>query len=71
MDTYRVETTVSKDKTLSIKNLPFAVGDRVEVFVRSPKYRPKKKNPYPLRGKKFRYLNPFDSIAENEWAILK
>lgn len=71
MDTYRIEVTVSKNKTLSIKNLPFSVGDKVEVLVRSRKYGQKKQNPYPLRGKKFRYLNPFDSVAENDWAVLK
>ena len=71
MDTYRVEITVSKDKTLSIKNIPFSVGDKVEVLVRSRKYGSKKEHRYPLRGQIIFYKNPFKGVAENNWAVLK
>ena len=71
MDTYRVELTISKDKTLSIKNIPFAVGDKVEVLVRSRKYGNKKEQRYPLRGQAVFYHSPFEGVAENSWAVLK
>ncbi len=35
MQTYHIETTVSNDRTLTIKELPFRAGDKVEVIVRS------------------------------------
>ena len=70
MDTYRVEITISKDKTLSIKNLPFSVGDKVEVLVRSRKKNQDKKKRYLLRGQTVLYKNPFGSVAEDEWAVL-
>lgn len=28
--TYRAETTIAKDGTLAIKDLPFLIGDKVE-----------------------------------------
>jgi predicted DNA-binding antitoxin AbrB/MazE fold protein len=35
METFRTRTTVSKDGKLSIKNLPFRPGEKVEVIVRA------------------------------------
>jgi hypothetical protein len=26
---------------------------------------------YPLRGKPIRYINPFESVAENDWDVLR
>ena len=71
MNTYRLETTISKDGTISIKNLPFAAGDRVEVLVRSREYGQKYQKQYPLRGQPIRYIKPLDSVAESEWLVLK
>ena len=71
MITYRVETTIAKNKTISIKNLPFSIGDEVEVFVRGRKYKQKYPQRYPLHGQPIRYTNPFGSVAEGEWGILQ
>ncbi|MEW6716253.1 MAG: hypothetical protein AB1345_01935 [Chloroflexota bacterium] len=70
MTTYRVETTISKDKTISIKDLPFSEGDKVEVIVRSCQYK-KYHQRYPLRGQPIKYIKPFESVAEGEWGILQ
>lgn len=70
MTTYRVETTIPKDKTILIKDLPFSVGDKVEVFVRSRKNK-KYNQQYPLRGQPIKYTKPFDGVAEGEWGILQ
>ena len=51
MKTFRTEITISEDKTLTIKELPFPTGDKVEVIVRSSKRRKKRGERYPLRGK--------------------
>ena len=34
METFRIRTTVSKDGKLSINNLPFRPGEKVDVIVR-------------------------------------
>ena len=68
MNTYRVETTVSKDKTISIEDSPFSEGDKIEVIIRK---KDQNQIRYPLRGKPFRYDQPFDPVAESEWVIRK
>ncbi len=71
METYWIETTISKDGTLSVKGLPFTEGEEVEVLVRSRKQeQSKKQDKYPLRGLPINYTKPFDSVAENDWAVL-
>ena len=71
MQTYRVETAISKDGSLSIKGLPFVVGDKVEVLVRSHKRKRIYSKRYPLRGQPIRYIRPFDNVAENAWEALQ
>ncbi|MFQ5852248.1 MAG: hypothetical protein ACE5JU_16905 [Candidatus Binatia bacterium] len=71
MQTYRVETTVSNDGTLTIKGLPFRAGDKVEVIVRSREREREHRERYPLRGKPIRYISPFESVAEDDWGALK
>ena len=71
MTTYRVEITIPKEKTISIRDLPFAVGERVEVVVRKRPQTPKPQQRYPLRGKPVTYAAPFESVAENDWDALR
>ncbi len=71
MKTYRVETTVSNDGTLTIEALPFQAGDKVEVIVRSCEGKQKNGPGYPLRGQPIRYIEPFESVAEDAWDALK
>ncbi|MEA3308892.1 MAG: hypothetical protein U9Q70_05210 [Chloroflexota bacterium] len=71
METYRTETIISKDGMISIKDLPFLAGDRVEILVYSRK---RKKDDsqerYPLRGLPIKYIKPFENVAENDWLVL-
>ncbi|MFZ1509180.1 MAG: hypothetical protein WAV74_20600, partial [Anaerolineae bacterium] len=71
MQTYRAETTIAKDGTLAIKDLPFLIGDKVEIIVRSYKREQKHSPRYPLRGKPIKYTGPCWSVAEAEWEILQ
>ncbi len=71
MQTYRVETKVSRNRTLTIKELPFQVGEKVEVIVRRRERERGRRGRYPLRGKPIRYLDPFGSVAENDWEVLR
>ncbi len=71
MQTYSVETTVSNDGTLTIKGLPFRAGDKVEVIVRSCKLEREPRERCPLHGKPIRYLDPFESVAQDDWNTLQ
>jgi len=67
MQDYRVETRVESDGSVTIKGLPFEAGDRVEVIIRSQEGGNGENSRYPLRGKPFRYTDPFGSVAEDDW----
>jgi hypothetical protein len=69
MQDYRVETKVSSDGSLTINDVPFRPGDKVEVIIRSHNQGPSKC--YTLRGKPLRYCDPFGSVAEEDWAALR
>ena len=71
MQTYRVETIFPNDGILTIKNLPFYANEKVEIIVRGYEREQKHNKRYPLRGKLIRYVNPFESVAENEWDVIK
>ena len=54
-----------------IKELPFHSGDKVEIIIRSCTVNQGSNERYPLRGKPVQYIDPFDSVAENDWDVLK
>ncbi len=71
MRDYRVEAEVSKDGSVTVKGIPFQVGDRVEVIIRSHATAEEVVQRYPLRGKRIRYTDPFGSVADNDWEALR
>ncbi len=71
LQTYRVETTVSEKGVLTVQGLPFHRGEKVEVIILSSTRQPAKTARYPLRGKLIRYDAPFDSVAEDDWDVLR
>jgi len=71
MQAYRVETVVTQDGVLTLKGIPFRAGDKVEVIILSYPHKRKGEKPYPLRGKPVHYVAPFDSVAENEWEVMR
>jgi hypothetical protein len=71
MPEHYLKTTVSNHASLMIKGLPFQPGDEVEVIIRSCRKTKNKKNPYPLQGKPFLYIDPFEPIGKNDWDVLK
>lgn len=70
MVTYRTETVVSRERVLVIRGVPFRPGERVEVIVLSRPSRMREER-YPLRGKPIRYERPFESVAEEDWLVLR
>jgi len=71
MQTYRIETVVNQDGTLTIKGTPFRAGEKVEVIILSRSYKYRGQKHYPLRGKPVCYLAPFESVAEDDWEVLQ
>ena len=71
MQTYRIETIISSDRVLTIRGVPFRAGEKVEVIIVGLPRKWEKGERYPLRGKPFRYIAPFDSVAENDWNVLQ
>ena len=69
MQTYHIETVVSKEGMLTIEGLPLHPGEKVEVIVKSQSPSDKNKNLYPLRGIPIKYKAPFESVAEEEWGV--
>ena len=64
MKAHRIETTLTENGTLSLKDLPFQAGDAVEIIIlENPKKHPSESNRYPLRGTVIRYDDPFDSAV--------
>lgn len=60
---HREDTLVAKDGTLTLKNLPFAAGDAVEVIVLPRVEVRPQTNPYPLRGSVRRFSDPIAPAA--------
>jgi hypothetical protein len=75
MNAYKVETILSEDGALTLKDLPFQVGDAVEVIIlerspsvsegKSPSQAEKAEDQaepkvYPLRGTVLFYEDPFE-----------
>ena len=71
LQTYRVETTVSEKGVLTVRGLPFYKGEQVEVIIFHPARQTAKATRYPLRGKLIRYDAPFESVAEDDWDVLR
>ncbi len=71
MQAYAYETTISQSGGLTLSNLPFNAGEKIEVIIipRSKSKHDKKK--YPFWGKPITYLNPTDPVAEEDWEVLK
>lgn len=74
MQAIRIETTIEQDGEITLDNLPVHAGENVEIIILLNRKGSKEilvGNRYPLRGQPVTYLNPFDSVAENEWDALK
>ena len=70
MSIYRTTTTVTSNRTLTIEHVPFEPGEQVEVVVHSSSQAPETQQQYPLRGTPIRYIDPFESVAEEDWEVL-
>ena len=68
MNAHRVETVVSQDRTVTLKNLPFHVGELVDVIVLQCASKQSEEDRYPLRGAPIKYVNPTEPVAQEDWS---
>jgi hypothetical protein len=72
MKAHRIETTLTENGTLLLKDLPFTAGEAVEIIVLQLPSRPSESNLYPLRGTVYRYDDPFGPATPVEdWEVLQ
>jgi len=69
MQAVRIETSVDENGEVRLTQLPFKVGDPVEVIVRRLMVR--RGDPVPLRGLAIEYERPTDPVAEEDWRALR
>ena len=71
MQAYTYERKIVKSGALSLKNLPFKVGETIEVII-IPRSKPKSdKKRYPFWGEPITYLSPTDPVAETDWEVYR
>lgn len=71
MQAYAYEFTMEKKGTLTLNNLPFNAGEKIEVII-IPRSRGQfNEKRYPFWGKPITYINPTDPVAETDWEVLQ
>ena len=69
----KMQTNISESGSLTLDALPFPAGTSVEVIVmETDSVLPvETDNAYPLHNTPFRYDQPFDPVALDDWEVLK
>jgi len=70
MKTIHKEAVLKDDGILTIHDLPLKKGQKVNIQIHSLEENKSSKK-YPLRGLPFKLSQPFDSVSENDWNVLK
>jgi hypothetical protein len=67
-----MEVTCTEDGVITLRGLPIHSGESVEVLVipNPPSSKPLGER-FPLRGEPLEYLDPFEPVAEPDWASSK
>ncbi|AFZ24251.1 hypothetical protein Cylst_2007 [Cylindrospermum stagnale PCC 7417] len=80
MNAHKIELVLTEDGTLTLQGLPFHAGDAVEVIILEAKIsdnqvalKPQSEtNPYPLHDTQpYRYENPTEPVALEDWEVLQ
>ncbi|MCZ8065259.1 MAG: hypothetical protein ACK5QJ_01395 [Microcystis sp.] len=76
MNTYKIQTVLTEDGTVLLKELPFQAGDAVEIIIleqsKTSLSSSQEKLIHSLKGSVLRYDDPFEpAIPPEDWEILK
>ena len=67
MEAYRTDAVVHEDGTVTVGNLPFREGHKLEVILLRQDRARNGGTPYALRGEPVEYADPFGDVARYEW----
>ncbi len=70
MEAYKTDAVVEEGGTVTIGNVPFRKGERLEVILRQRDTPVEGTEAYALRGEPVRYVDPYDGVAEENWEAL-
>jgi hypothetical protein len=71
MQAYAYELTSGKKGTLTLRDLPFNVGEKIEVIIIPRSSRQLDEERYLFWAKPIIYLKPTDLVAEEDWEVLQ
>ena len=80
MKAHKIETVLTIDKTLILRDLPFQSGDLVEIIILSAKNTSEQQledknqttNLYPLQNTQpYHYDDPMNPVALEDWEVLQ
>jgi hypothetical protein len=71
LQAHRIETMLTQDGRLTLDHLPFRAGETVEVIVRTNPPEIPAQDRDLLHGTVIKYLDPFEPVAEANWAVLQ
>lgn len=71
MQAYRIETVVQPNGTLTVQNLPFQEGEKVELIILAQPAAVGESGNYPLRGAPYTYIDPLEPVGEDDWEALE
>ena len=76
MNTYKIQTVLTEDGTVLLKELPFQAGDAVEIIIleqsKTSSSSSQEKLIHSLKGSVLRYDDPFEpAIPPEHWEVLK
>jgi hypothetical protein len=66
---HRLEATVSRNRSLTLENLPFHSGEQVEVIILSQPCQTSQESRDSLRGTVVQYTEPLEPIDQNDWEV--
>lgn len=68
MNSHRIKAAITENGKLSLQNLPFKKGDKVEIIIRQQKIEIMDSDNFPLQGTVLSYEDPFEPvISPEEW----
>lgn len=68
---HRIEATIGQNGKLTLENLPFQSGERVEVIILTQPHKASDQNKYPLRGTATQYIAPTEPVAQDDWKVVQ
>ena len=71
MQAYSIEKVIAQDGEILLETLPFLAGETVQIII-LPSKRVQKQHPSSLlKDTVVEYINPLESVVQEDWAVLQ